>query len=185
MLGTAGNLSARLPDGSLWVTASGRDKGALTPADFIRVSAAGAVVQRLDPEDRPSAETTIHTAIYALYPEARACLHVHTVSANLVSRMADETGRIRLPTLEMLKGLGRWEADPCVDIDVLPNHAHVPDIAAQMLAQFRSTPPDTPGFLIRDHGITAWAPTLRQARNYLELYDYIFRFMVEARRLGL
>lgn len=185
MLGTAGNLSARLPDGSLWITASGRDKGALTPADFIRVSADGTVVQRLDPRDRPSAETTIHTAIYALYPEAQACLHVHTISANLVSRMDRSTGRVRLPTLEMLKGLGRWEAEPQVDIDVLPNHSHVPDIAAQMRAQFREQPPDTPGFLIRDHGITAWAPTLGQARNHLELYDYIFRFMVEARRLGL
>lgn len=183
MLGTAGNLSARLDDGSLWITASGRDKGALTPADFIRVSAAGEVVQRLAPTDRPSAETTIHTAIYELYPEATACLHVHTIAANLVSRFS--TARVLLPTLEMLKGLGRWEADPAVYVDVLPNHSHVPDIAAQMRAQFGAQRPDVPGFLIRDHGITAWAPTLSGARNHLELFDYVFRFMVEARKLGL
>ena len=184
MLGTAGNLSARMPDGTVWITASGRDKGTLTPADFIRVDAAGAVIQRLAPTDKPSAETTIHTAIYNLYPQVHACLHVHTVAANLVSRMS--TGdRLRLPRLEMLKGLGRWEPDPQVDIDVLPNHPHVPDIAAQMHDVFTASPPDTPGFLIRDHGITAWAPTLRAARNHLELYDYIFRFMVEARRIDL
>ena len=183
MVGTAGNLSARLEDGSFWITASGRDKGALTPADFIRIHPDGSVAQRLDPADKPSAETTIHQAIYALYPGMRACLHVHSIEANLVSRFADR--RLRLPQLEMLKGLGRWEADPQVDLDVLPNHPHVPDIAVQMREEFAARTPDVPGFLIRDHGITAWAPSLREARNYIELFDYIFRFMVQARRIGL
>lgn len=184
MLGTAGNLSAKLPDGSVWITASGRDKGALTPADFIRVSASGEVLQRLAPTDRPSAETSIHTAVYDLFPEVTACLHVHTMAANLVGRFTDGD-RLRLPSLEMLKGLGRWERDPEVDVDLLPNHSHVPDIAEQLRAHLQARPPDVPGFLIRDHGITAWAPTLSEARNRLELFDYLFRFMVEARRLGL
>ncbi|MFT4974451.1 MAG: methylthioribulose-1-phosphate dehydratase [Myxococcota bacterium] len=184
MVGTAGNLSARLSDGSLWITASGRDKGALTPADFIRLSADGEVIQRLAPEDRPSAEATIHTTVYALFPEVTACLHVHSVAANLVSRMACD-GRLPLPPLEMLKGLGRWEPDPQVSLDVLPNHSHVPDIARALHAKLTEQAPDVPGFLIRDHGITAWAPTLREASNHLELLDYLFRFIVESRRLGL
>ncbi|HLO50395.1 MAG TPA: class II aldolase/adducin family protein, partial [Kamptonema sp.] len=37
MVGTAGNLSARLADGSFWITASGRAKGQLTDQDFIRI----------------------------------------------------------------------------------------------------------------------------------------------------
>ncbi len=34
MVGTAGNLSVRLPDGSFWITASGKSKGELSVSDF-------------------------------------------------------------------------------------------------------------------------------------------------------
>lgn len=184
MVGTAGNLSARLPDGSLWITASGRNKGQLTDADFIRVAADGQVIERLAPGDRPSAETTIHAAIYSMFPTAQACLHVHSVEANLVGRFTDGLS-VPLPALEMIKGLGRWEPNPSVELLVLPNHHHVPDIAAQMQAVFATRPPQVPGFLIRDHGVTVWGPTLDAAMNHVELFDFLFRFMVEARRLGL
>lgn len=184
MVGTAGNLSAKADDGSIWITASGRNKGQLTDTDFIRVDADGAVLERLARSDRPSAETTIHTAIYEWFPDARACLHIHSVEANLVGRFTDALF-VPLPRLEMLKGLGRWEPDPDVGLLVLPNHHHVPDIAAQLKRVFAEQPPQVPGFLIRDHGLTTWGPSLDAAMNFVELFDYIFRFMVHARRLQL
>ena len=45
MVGTAGNLSARLADGSFWITASGRSKGELTTNDFVRVALDGKVLE--------------------------------------------------------------------------------------------------------------------------------------------
>ena len=45
MVGTAGNLSARLSDGSFWITASGRPKGQLTSEDFVRVDLEGKVLE--------------------------------------------------------------------------------------------------------------------------------------------
>lgn len=88
MAGTAGNLSLRLGDGSFWITASGKSKGALGVEDFLRVAPDGEVLERGKANDLPSAETCIHQALYALFPEASACLHVHTVAANLVPRLA-------------------------------------------------------------------------------------------------
>ncbi|NEP55973.1 MAG: hypothetical protein F6K31_02975 [Symploca sp. SIO2G7] len=38
MVGTAGNLSAQLSDGSFWITASGCNKGQLGISDLIRIS---------------------------------------------------------------------------------------------------------------------------------------------------
>ena len=88
MAGTAGNLSLRLGDGSCWITASGKAKGSLGSEDFLRVAPDGEVLARGRADDLPSAETSIHQAIYALFPDAAACLHVHTVASNLVPRLA-------------------------------------------------------------------------------------------------
>lgn len=76
MVGTAGNLSARLPDGSFWITASGRAKGQLTEQDFIRMNSDGAIVEQPVADSRPSAETSIHLAVYNCFPNAKACYHV-------------------------------------------------------------------------------------------------------------
>ena len=45
MVGTAGNLSIRLPDGSFWITASARSKGELELSDFVHVYPDGKVEQ--------------------------------------------------------------------------------------------------------------------------------------------
>jgi len=39
--------------------------------------------------------------------------------------------------------------------------------------------------LIRNHGLTVWANSLGSARNYLEIAEYIFRYMVAARQIGI
>lgn len=184
MMGTAGNLSLRQPDGTFWITASGKAKGRLTPPDFLRIGPDGEVLERGSEDDRPSAETSLHATIYRLFPEAGACFHVHSIPGNLAARLADGD-TLRLPPLEMLKGLGIWEQDPDVSLAVLPNHLHVPRIAEELAARFESAPPAVPGFLIRDHGLTAWGADAGAALNHVELFEYLFGFLVEARRLGL
>ncbi|MER3588952.1 MAG: methylthioribulose 1-phosphate dehydratase, partial [Mastigocladus sp. ERB_26_1] len=59
MVGTAGNLSARLSDASFWITASGKSKGELAIDDFVRVYPDGRVEQPTK-DSKPSAETAIH-----------------------------------------------------------------------------------------------------------------------------
>ncbi|HWM92604.1 MAG TPA: methylthioribulose 1-phosphate dehydratase [Thermoanaerobaculia bacterium] len=184
MMGTAGNLSLRLPDGTFWITASGKAKGRLTLSDFLRISSGGEVLEWGRADDRPSAETSLHQTIYRLFPEAGACFHVHSIPGNLAARLADGD-TLRLPPLEMLKGLGIWEQDPDVSLAVLPNHLHVPRIAEELAARFEAPPPAVPGFLIRDHGLTAWGADTGAALNHVELFEYLFGFIVEARRLCL
>lgn len=182
MCGTAGNLSVRLDDGSFWVTASGKAKGKLAPGDFVRVTVEGEVLERGAPTARPSAETSIHQAVYRLYPEARACFHVHSIEANLVSLLA-EGGVVTLPPLEMLKGFG-LRAQP-TPLPVFANHDDVPQIAADILERFGPQPPALPALLIRDHGITVWGGSAQQALNGVELIEYMFRYMVAKVRTGL
>ncbi|NMG07930.1 methylthioribulose 1-phosphate dehydratase [Brasilonema sp. UFV-L1] len=183
MVGTAGNLSARLPDGSFWITASGRSKGELELGDFVRVYPNGKV-EKPSTDLKPSAETAIHQVLYALFPEATSCYHVHSVEANLVSRFVkDDT--LPLPPLEMLKGLGVWEENPDCAMPIFANHLQVSCIADEIKQRFTTTPPQLPALLIRDHGVTVWAPSSRTARNYIELVEYIFRYMVAAKGVGV
>jgi methylthioribulose-1-phosphate dehydratase len=184
MVGTAGNLSARMPDGSFWITASGRNKGQLNMDDFIRIAPNGTVLEQPSPDARPSAETSIHQAIYSLFPNAQACYHVHSIEANLVSSFTDGDA-LPLPPLEMLKGVGVWEENPKVAIPVFANHLEVPRIASDIYERFKATPPPVSVLLIRNHGVTVWASSLEGARNYLEIAEYIFRYMVAARKVGI
>lgn len=177
MWGTAGNLSARLPDGTLWVTASGMDKGALTVEDFVRVD----VEQRLieAPEGRrPSAETCLHTAVYGWDETARACLHVHTVAANLLTRLWP--GDVPLPPIEMIKGLGVWDEEPTLAVQVYENPAHVPAIGEAVAARLAEDAPDVPLYLVRDHGLTVWGRDLREAANRVECAAYVLDYMLQA-----
>ncbi len=202
MAGTAGNLSLRQDDGSFWITASGRSKGALGRGDFLRLAADGEVLERGAAGDRPSAEASLHSAVYRLVPRAAACFHVHTVASNVVTRLAGRPLRpapavpsppadppaaadLPLPPLEMLKGLGIWDERPAVAVAVFPNHARVPAIAAELSERFGAAPPAVPGFLIRDHGLTVWGDSAQAALNHLELFDFIFQWMVAAHGAGL
>jgi methylthioribulose-1-phosphate dehydratase len=182
MWGTAGNLSARLPDGSFWITASGCSKGELTPQQFVQMSANGACLSALA-SAKPSAENSIHQAIYQRFPEAQACYHVHSVAANLVSEfsMGDQ---IRLPAIEMLKGLGVWEEHPTVYLEIFPNHAHVPQIAQAIDNRFQSQLPHIPACLVRGHGTTVWGSTPEETRNRVEVLEFMMQYLVAAQSLG-
>jgi methylthioribulose-1-phosphate dehydratase len=180
MMGTAGNLSLRLADGTFWITASGKQKGRLQPEDFLRLAPGGEVLEAGRPGNRPSAETSLHDAVYRLFPEARACFHVHTIPGNVAARLTAGDA-LRLPPLEMLKGFGIVEEEPEIDLPVFHNHARVPRIAEEMIARFTADSSRIPGFLIRDHGLTAWGRDSANALDHLELFEYIFGYMAAIR----
>jgi len=119
--------------------------------------------------------------VYQSFPEAQACYHVHSIEANLVSRLAAGDA-VSLPALEMLKGLGVWEENPQVSMPLFTNYFSVPQIAQEIGELFATSPPQVPALLIRDHGVTVWANSPATAYNYIEIVEYIFRYMVMARQ---
>jgi methylthioribulose-1-phosphate dehydratase len=182
MVGTAGNLSVRLPNGSFWITASGKSKGSLSLEDFVLIHPNGQV--EASENLKPSAETAIHQTLYNRFPTAQACYHVHSIEANLVSRFG-ESDSIILPTLEMLKGFGIKTENPHCAIAIFANHLEVSRIATEIEQRFQNDTPQIPALLIRDHGLTVWAASTEEARNFVELMEYIFRYMVIAQQLQI
>ena len=185
MPGTAGNLSARADDDAVagfWITASGVPKGQLDESDFLLVSVRDdAVIERLRATHKPSAETSLHRSIYRAFPQARACLHVHSVDACIaVSRVPPAITTLRLPPLEVLKGFDLWEENPQIDLPVFENWLDVPRIARDIEQRFAITPPRIGALAIRDHGITVWGESLQQAFNRVEVVEFIMSYMARS-----
>lgn len=70
---SGGNCSVRDPNGGLWITPAGVDKGALTPEDMVLVRADGTIEGR----HRPSSEFPFHCMIYAARPDIHSLVHAH------------------------------------------------------------------------------------------------------------
>ena len=182
MPGTAGNLSVREGDASFLITASGRPKGQLDETDFVRIDIqSGELVERFEAHAKPSAETSIHLSIYRAIPYARACLHVHSIDACLVTdTMSNNADRLSLPPVEMLKGLGIWDENPNVAIPVFSNVAQVSVIAQGITARFARQLPDVPALLIRGHGITCWGTNLQEAYNQIESAEFLMSYIARS-----
>ncbi|MER7004751.1 S-methyl-5-thioribose-1-phosphate isomerase [Dactylosporangium sp. NPDC000555] len=172
--GTSGNLSVRLSADEVLITASGRDKGELTAADTVRVGVGSG--QPVTPgAPRPSAETSIHLAIYRRFGECGAVVHAHSPYATaLASRQARAGQRVvRFDGYELAAGLGRRDG---LAVPVFTNWSDVSRIAADADAWFESRPEHGgPALLIAYHGVTVWGTDLRQARNHLECVEELCR----------
>ncbi len=183
MAGTAGNLSARDPQqtDSFWVTASGNPKGQLEPSDFLRLAVdSGELLESPQSSNRPSAEAAIHQVIYQLFPQAHCCLHVHSVDACLATQVCNKPS-LRLPPLEMIKGMGVWKQSPEVKLPLFDNWLEVPRIAAEIEQRFSTQLPDITALMIRQHGLTVWGESLQQAYNRLEIIEFIMSYMARCR----
>ncbi|GAB4586397.1 S-methyl-5-thioribose-1-phosphate isomerase [Nocardia sp. IFM 10818] len=169
MPGTAGNISVRQGDSAV-ITASGLSKGELTETDTVTVAVADSTPVAAGGK-RPSAETTIHTAVYRVR-EAGAVVHVHPPHATALSigAAAPEARTVRFAGYELIKGLGGTRPD-AIDIPVFPNHAEVPRIGADIEKYLTEHPDAPPVLFIAGHGITAWGANLAQARDRAECLE--------------
>ncbi len=162
--GTGGNFSA-LSERGLVITASGVDKGALTPAQLVTVDGEGRVVAG---QGKPSAETAIHLMLAAR--GARAVLHVHSVWNTLLS--LHHSHELVLTGFEMLKGLaGVTSHEHREHVPVIANSQDVPHLARQIE---RALGPTTHGVLVAGHGLTTWGDSLADAFRHVEIFEFLF-----------
>lgn len=168
---TSGNLSLRIRDGSIAITASGKDKNRNTPEDFLIVDLQGnpAFPTHL----KPSAETLIHTAIYEKYPNVAAVFHIHTLDNNLISSFYHQNGAFKIKGHELLKALGKWEEGAEVRLPIVDNIGHIPTLAQTVKENIHS---DAPGVLIHNHGIYVWGENAFAAKRYLEAFEFLFAY---------
>jgi methylthioribulose-1-phosphate dehydratase len=184
-VGTSSNYSVVLSRQplDLLITASGKDKGQLGPADFVRVDGQARPV--VSGQARSSAETWLHVVVADELPEVRAILHTHSVWGTLLSDLYGDAGGFWIEGFEMLKGLeGVRTHEHRQWVPIYPNTQDI-EALAERVRPCLQTPDHPPlhGFLIRKHGLYTWGKDLSAARRHIEIFEFLFECV--GRRLQL
>jgi methylthioribulose-1-phosphate dehydratase len=176
---TSSNFSERLDERHAAITVSGRDKGRLVRDDIMVVDLDGRPVAT---DRRSSAETLLHTQLYARYPDIGCVLHTHSQTQTVASRLFAGAGHVRLEGYELLKAFrGNETHETALDLPVLPNSQDMPTLAAQVDALLDAQP--MWGYLIDGHGLYAWGRDMAEARRHLEAFEFLLGCELELRRL--
>ncbi|MGG5808774.1 aldolase [Falsiroseomonas sp. CW058] len=164
-VGTAGNISVRLPDGYL-MTPTSSCLGRLDPA---RISRLGSDWSHLS-GDRPSKEVFLHRAVLTARPEAGAVVHLHSTHATAISCLAPEGGDAEVPALTPYFVMRIGRRLPCVPYYRPGDPAMEPAV--------RAAAQGAKALLLANHGPVVSGATLRDAVHAAEELE-------EAARLAL
>jgi methylthioribulose-1-phosphate dehydratase len=177
---TSSNFSRRLDDRHAAITGSGRDKGRLTEADIMVVDFDG---QAVGSENRPSAETLLHTQLYRRFPEIGCVLHTHSRTQTVASRLYAPQGQVRFEGYELQKAFaGNTTHEGAMDVPVFANTQDMDILTAQVDARLDQGP--LWGYLIDGHGLYAWGRDMAEARRHLEAFEFLLGCELEVRKLS-
>jgi methylthioribulose-1-phosphate dehydratase len=165
---TSGNFSARLPDGTVAITVSGKHKGRLTPDDIMLIDATGV---SLDGK-KPSAETQLHVSLYNRYSDIQSILHPHSLNATLISRIFKS--EIVLENYELLKALrGITTHESRVVVPVFANDQNIPRLA-ERVENYLDNHAASYAYIIAGHGLYTWGVSVQETLRHLEALDFLF-----------
>lgn len=164
---TSGNFSARLTDGTIAITVSGKHKGNLQLDDIMQVDADG---NPLD-NKKPSAETLLHIAIYKRWPDIQSVLHPHSLNATLASRLFEQ--QVILENYELLKALTGIDTHATrAVIPIFDNDQSIPRLARKV-DDYIDQNNVIYAYLINSHGLYTWGQSVADALRHLEALDFL------------
>lgn len=106
---TLGHVSARGPDGTIWIKRKGIGLDEVDPDDVVEVESADAELHL---------ETVLHTAVYAVRPDVGAVVHGHPPYATALAATSAELELLTHDAVLFADGIGRYDApDLIVDAD--------------------------------------------------------------------
>lgn len=176
---TSSNYSARLDADRALLTVSGKHKGQLGEDDVLATDLAG---NSLEPGKKPSAETLLHTQLYAWRADIGAVLHTHSVNATVLSRLTSGD-RLLLEDYELQKAFaGVTTHEGQVVVPIFANDQDIARLAGQV-QQWLDAHPDCVGYLIRGHGLYTWGPQMSDALRQIEAFEFLFECELKTRQV--
>ena len=170
--GSSGNVSLRLQD------EAGQERYLITPAgipyDELEEDGLVIVDEELEPigaELVPSTESLLHLAIYKARPDVGAVVHTHSLYASIAAVTSTE-----IPPVvdEMVVYVG----GPIAVAEYgFPGTAELANAGVEALGVRRAV-------LLRNHGLCAAAPTLREAMRVAILVERVAQIYVHAETMG-
>lgn len=179
VLGTSGNFSAVAGSDPfhLTITASGADKGALTPEQILLIDSLGQVASG---SGKPSDETKLHLAVVRVRG-AGAVLHTHSVWSTLLSEACAREGQLVIKGFEMLKGLAGVKTHEHEELLPIIENSQDMDALAGELEKALRTYPHCHGVLLRRHGLYTWGRDLTEAKRQVEIFEFLLEVIGRTR----
>ena len=173
-LATSGNFSVRVEGQRFLITKSGREKSALAADDLMLCKLDGSAIEQ---SNKPSAETPLHARLYSLDESIGAVLHTHSVPATILSMNAESS--IDITGFEMQKALIGYEShNDTVSVPVFANDQDMNALSDCVDQAWINGAIETPGLLIRGHGLYAWGGDIAEARRHVEGFEFLFECLL-------
>lgn len=186
VLGTWGNISARIEEELIAITPSGMDYGALQPEDIVVLDLEGNRVSieytpsaeanpsaepKTSSQRKPSSEHPLHRAIYKARPDVKAIVHTHSIYGSACS-----VAGLAIPPITedmvMLLGGGIEVAKYA-----LPGTEELAENVVQALGTKN-------GVLLANHGIVGVGRSLEEALTACHMVEKSAQIFVMAKSLG-
>ncbi len=183
LAGTEGNVSVRLPDGSLLATPAGADKGSLVAEALVHLHADGTPCHRVTPTAPacnihhgaavapPSSEIRMHVRVYLHRPQVGAVVHAHPPAATAFATAGRNLPADVLP--ELIVNVGPVALVPYAR----PGTEGLPDAMMPWVHSHDV-------FLLANHGVTAVGADLPDAVHRMESCEQAARILLGAQLLG-
>lgn len=175
---TSSNFSQRLDNNYCAITVSGKHKGRLIPDDIMVVDLQG------NPQDekKPSAETLLHTSLYAKNPNIGAVLHTHSLNSTLLTLLT-ENSSWKLAGYELLKAFqGISTHESSIELPIFANTQDIARLADEVIEYLNKKIPCW-GYLIRGHGVYTWGKDMAETLIHLEAIEYLIQCELEVMRI--
>jgi len=175
---TSGNFSIRDKEDSnlFWMSASGVDKGTLTPREFIPLSLSSPPSSS---HKTPSAEMPLHRALYSLVEEARFIFHSHHPVFSIWAETFSKKNIGTFYGYELIKAFSFVYKNQTQDqkgptheqearVLLLENTQEMLELEEYLKTKLNLEEINTQCFILRKHGATFWASSLPEMKRHVE-----------------
>ncbi len=165
---SGGNISILDPDGDIWISPGGVDKGSLRSEDIVRVRRDGTY----EGIHKPSIELPFHRAIYRSRPDLGAVIHAHPVA--LVSFSVAR----KIPDTSVVPKARKICGEVGYAPYALPGSEELGRNIAAVFGEGYNTA------LLENHGAAIAGKDLFEAFMRFETLDYAARLLIRAGQMG-
>lgn len=165
---SGGNLSIKTPEGDIWISPGGIDKGSLTRDDIMCVKPDGTVIG----PHRPSVELPFHQHIYSIRPDIHAVLHAHPPGLVAFSNVS------RIPDISLIPNMAQVCGKVAYADYGIPGSKELGDNIADVFAKGYDV------VMMENHGAVLGSDSLFSAFMTFETLEFCARLEINALRIG-
>ncbi len=165
---TDGNVSMRLPDGTIMCTPTRCNKGFVKPSDLVVIDLKG---EKVRGERKQSSEMAMHLLIYQMRPEIQAVVHAHPACATAFAAAGIPLNKALISEVVLAVG--------CIPLAQYgtPGTPELTDELRPFISMHDA-------LLMSNHGVVTYGKTLEDAFNLMDTVEHFAKISIYTRILG-